>query len=55
MDEIEEILLEPSSIYTDFKFKLKIRMKIKKYILTQGDNQILTEDGKKIITEWSEN
>lgn len=40
---IRSIILEPSTIYTNQKFKIKIKIKI--------DNKINTEDGKILNTE----
>ena len=51
---IENITLEPSTIYTNQKFKIKVKIKKeldKYYILTENNNYITTENGKKLILE----
>ena len=51
---IENITLEPSTIYTNQKFKIKVKIKKeldKYYILTQNNNYITTENGNKLILE----
>lgn len=52
---IENITLEPSTIYTNQKFKIKVKIKKeldKYYILTENNNYIATENGNKLILEW---
>lgn len=51
---IENITLEPSTIYTNQKFKIKVKIKKeldKYYILTENNNYIATENGNKLILE----
>lgn len=51
---IENITLEPSTIYTNQKFKIKVKIKKeldKYYILTENNNYITTENGNKLILE----
>lgn len=51
---IENITLEPSTIYTNQKFKIKVKIKKeldKYYILTENNNYISTENGNKLILE----
>ncbi len=55
--KITEVIIEPSKIYVNSTFLLKIKVeddiKKKKYIITEDNKRIITEDGKTIITEWS--
>lgn len=55
---IIEKISEPSIIYAGSTFKLKIKVVDdilqRKYITSENNKQLITEDGKKIITEWSE-
>lgn len=58
--KILETIIEPSKVYVNSKFTLKIKIegseyRLKKYFKLENSNSILiTEDNKKIITEWSE-
>lgn len=58
--KILETIIEPSKIYVNSKFTLKIKIegstyRLKKYFILENINKkIVTEDGKKIITEWSD-
>lgn len=55
--KITEVIVEPSKIYVNSTFLLKIKIeddiRDKKYITTENNKKIITEDGKTIITEWS--
>lgn len=51
---IENITLEPSKIYTNQKFKIKVKIKKeleKYYLLTEDNDYITTENGKRLILE----
>ncbi len=54
--KIIEKIVEPSKIYISDKFTLKIKVRdaipIKQYITTENSQILITEDNKKIITEW---
>lgn len=54
--KIIEKIVEPSKIYIGDKFTLKIKVRdaipIKQYITTENRQNLITEDNKKIITEW---
>ena len=56
-NKITEILLEPTKIYIGSTFLLKIKIEDellnKKYIATEENKILITENGKKIKTEWS--
>lgn len=59
--KILEIITEPTKIYVNSKFTLKMKIepsvyRLKKYFITEDENKnkFITENGKKIITEWSE-
>lgn len=57
--KILEIITEPSKIYVNTKFTLKLKVepsvyRLKKYIMTEDESILKTENNKKIITEWSE-
>lgn len=58
--KILETIVEPSKVYVNSKFTLKIKIegseyRLKKYFILENSNKkIVTEDGKKIITEWSD-
>ncbi len=53
---ISEIITEPSKIYTDSTFKLKIKLVgqyvYKQNIETEQNINIVSENNEKIITEW---
>ena len=55
-NKIIEKIVEPSKIYIGDKFTLKIKARdaipIKQYITTENSQILITEDNKKIITEW---
>lgn len=55
-NKIIEKIVEPSKIYIGDKFTLKIKVRdaipIKQYITTENSQILITEDNKKIITEW---
>ena len=55
-NKIIEKIVEPSKIFVGEKFTLKIKVKdaiqIKQYITTENSQILITEDNKKIITEW---
>lgn len=57
---ILETIIEPTKIYVNSRFMLKIKVegsiyRLKKYLVLENINKkIVTEDGKKIITEWSD-
>lgn len=56
--KILETIIEPTKIYVNSRFMLKIKVegsiyRLKKYLVLENINKKLgTEDGKKIITEW---
>lgn len=56
MSKIQEIILEPSRIYADSTFKLKIKVQDdyfnRKRIMTENNVLITTQGGKIIRTEW---
>lgn len=57
--KILEIITEPSKIYVNTKFTLKLKIepsiyRLKRYIMTEDESILKTENNKKIITEWSE-
>lgn len=56
-NKIAEILIEPVKIYVGSIFLLKIKIEDellnKKYIATKENKILITENGKKIKTEWS--
>lgn len=56
-NKIAEILIEPTKIYVGSTFLLKIKIEDellnKKYIATAENKILVTENGKKIKTEWS--
>lgn len=56
MSKIQEIILEPSKIYTGSTFKLKIKVQDdyfnRKRIITENNVLITTQSGKIIRTEW---
>lgn len=56
-NKIAEILIEPTKIYVGSTFLLKIKIEDellnKKYIATKENKILITENGKKIKTEWS--
>lgn len=58
INKIIEKILEPSKIYTSNKFTLKIKVRDaiprKQYLTTENSQLLITEDNKKIITEWGE-
>lgn len=55
-NKIIEKIVEPSKIYIGDKFTLKFKVRdaipIKQYITTENSQILITEDNKKIITEW---
>lgn len=55
-NKIIEKIVEPSKIFVGEKFTLKIKVKdailIKQFIITENSQILITEDNKKIITEW---
>lgn len=54
--KIIEKIVEPSKIFVGEKFTLKIKVKDaipqKQYLTTENSQLLITEDNKKIITEW---
>lgn len=58
MSRIIEKIVEPTKIYVGSTFKLKIKVQDDylqyRQIITENDKILITEDGKRIITEWSE-
>lgn len=54
--QIKEIIVEPSKILVGSTFKLKVKVEdeyfYKKHLATESGLAILTEDGKRIRTEW---
>lgn len=58
MNKITEILTEPSKIYVGSTFLLKVKVEdmgpSRKYLATENSLKIISEDNKKIITEWGE-
>lgn len=51
---IENITLEPSTIYTNQKFKIKVKIKKeldKYFLLTEDSKYLTTENGNKLILE----
>lgn len=56
-NKISEILIEPTKIYSGSSFLLKIKIEDellnKKYIATEENKILITENSKKIKTEWS--
>lgn len=56
MPKIQEILVEPSRIYTDSSFKIRIKIEDyylkKRRLISEDGKQLITEENKKIRTEW---
>ena len=56
--KITEKILEPTKIYVDSKFLLKIKVEdnfaFSKQLKTEDNKNFLTEDNKLILTEWGE-
>lgn len=59
MPRIQEILVEPSKIYTDSSFKIRIKIEDyyfkRKKLVSENGKQLITENNKKIRTEWGNN
>lgn len=57
-NKIIEIITEPSKIYVGSTFLLKVKVEdmspSRKYLATENSLKIISEDNKKIITEWGE-
>lgn len=47
----KEIIIEPSKIYTNSKFKLKIKVIGTSRILTEDNNVLNTENNEKLVLE----
>ena len=58
MARITEIIVEPSTIYIQDRFKIKVKVddyyKTKRVLITEDGHPIITEDGNLIRTEWGE-
>ncbi len=58
MSRITEMIIEPSAVYVGGSFKLKIRVHddyiYKKTLVTESGLKLVTEDNKKIRTDWGE-
>lgn len=59
MARITEVILEPSEIYVNQRFKIKVKVEDflteKRVLITETDNHyIITENGDIIRTEWGE-
>lgn len=58
MPKIQEILVEPSRIYTDSSFKIRIKIEDyylkKRRLISEDGKQLITEENKKIRTEWGD-
>lgn len=58
MPKIQEILVEPSRIYTDSSFKIRIEIEDyylkKRRLISEDGKQLITEENKKIRTEWGD-
>lgn len=54
--KIQEISVEPNKIYTDSSFKIRIKIEDyylkKRRLIGEDGKQLITEDNKKIRTEW---
>lgn len=54
--KIREINMDPSKIYTDMGFKIKIKIEseylLQKKFVTENNIDIITENGENIVTEW---
>lgn len=54
--QIQEIIVEPEKIYTGSTFRLKVKVQddyfYKKRLITEDGKAIVTEDSKKLRTEW---
>lgn len=59
MPRIQEILVEPSKIYTDNSFKIRIKIEDyylkRKRLVSENGKQLIAENNKKIRTEWGNN
>lgn len=56
MLRISEIIVEPSKIYVNQEFKLKIKIDseylLRQKFVTENDVELTTENGESIVTEW---
>ena len=51
-NKIKEVIVEPSKMYVGDSFRLKIKVQFTPSytLITQDENNIITEDGSQIIT-----
>ena len=58
MSKIVEVIAEPNKMYVGATFKVKVKVQdtfiSKKYLISEEEQTILSEDNQKIKTEWSE-
>lgn len=58
MARITEIIVEPSTIYIQDRFKIKVKVEdyftTKRVLITEDNKPIITENDKLIRTEWGE-
>lgn len=56
MLRISEIIVEPSKIYVNQEFKLKIKIDseylLRQKFVTENNIEIIAENGENIVTEW---
>ena len=56
MSKIQEILVEPSKIYTGSAFKIKVKVEddyfYRKQLVSEDNFILVTENGESIRTEW---
>lgn len=56
MIRISEIIVEPSTVYVDQEFRLKVKVDseylLRQKFVTEDNIEIVTENGENIVTEW---
>lgn len=54
MIRIKEMVFEPSKIYVNDNFKLKVRIRSDRLLTLENGKNIISENNKKILLEWRE-
>ncbi len=54
MIKIKELIVEPSKLYVNKMFKIKIKVQTDKLLIAENSKTIIAENDKKILLEWRE-
>lgn len=56
MLRISEIIVEPSKVYVNQEFKLKVKVDspylLQKKFITENNIELITENSENVVTEW---